>query len=305
MEINLCIKINCFIFVSTLKYNTMSTVQKILNKTNLNWSVRTENVVTESGIILEGYNAIVREDTNVPLSVRSDSYYPYQNQELVELLDRVSGQTGLEIHKGGFFGDGQKVFVQLKSNDLRLGNDRIEGYLTGINSFDGSTSLAFGPSNITISCQNKFFASFRELNSKVRHTKNMVVRVDEICRSLESVLDEEKIVFDNIVRLSETRFDDIIKDKVTRELFGITKEVDLKDMDSISGVTRNKLSRFYVDLSGELRGKGDNLWGLFSGITKYTTHSMGKDMERNTENKMFGVYGKREKEIFNKLVELV
>ena len=167
----MCIKINCFIFVSTLKHNTMSTVQEILNKTNLNWSVRTESVQTESGIILDGYNAIVREDTNVPLSVRSDSYYPYQNQELVELLDRVSGQTGLEIHKGGFFGDGQKVFVQLKSNDLRLGNDRIEGYLTGINSFDGSTSLAFGPSNITISCQNKFFAAFRELNSKVRHTK--------------------------------------------------------------------------------------------------------------------------------------
>ena len=76
-------------------------------------------------------------------------------------------------------------------------------------------------------------------------------------------------------------------------------------MDSISGVTRNKLSRFYVDLSGELQGKGDNMWGLFSGITKYTTHSMGKDIDRNTENKMFGVYGKREKEIFNKLVELV
>jgi hypothetical protein len=282
-----------------------SRVVEILNKSNLNWNVKTEKVVTESGVVLDNFSALVREDTNEPLSVRSDSYYPYQNYELVELLDRVSGLTGLSIHNGGSFGGGKKVFIQLKSNNLRIGNDRVEGYLTGINSFDGSTSLAFGPSNITISCQNKFFASFRELQSKVRHTKNMVVKIDEICRSLESVLDEEKIVFDNILKLSETRFDDIIKDKVTRELFGITKEVDLKDTDSISGVTRNKLSRFYVDLSGELQGKGDNMWGLFSGITKYTTHSMGKDTERNTENKMFGVYGKREKEIFNKLVELV
>ena len=282
-----------------------SRVVEILNETNLNWNVKTEKVVTESGIVLDNFSALVREDTNEALSVRSESYYPYQNYELVELLDRVSGLTGLSIHNGGSFGGGKKVFIQLKSNNLRIGNDRVEGFLTGINSFDGSTSLAFGPSNITISCQNKFFASFRELQSKVRHTKNMVIKVDEICRSLEGVLDEEKIVFDNILKLSDTRFDDIIKDKVTRELFGITKEVDLKDMDSISGVTRNKLSRFYVDLSGELQGKGDNLWGLFSGITKYTTHSMGKDMERNTENKMFGVYGKREKEIFNKLVELV
>lgn len=179
-------------------------VVELLNQTNLNWNVRSEKVQTESGLILDGYNALVREDTNVALSVRGEGYYPYQNHELVELLDRVSGLTGLSIHRGGFFGDGQKVFIQLKSNNLRLGNDRIEGYLTGINSFDGTTSLAFGPSNITISCQNKFFASFREMQSKVRHTKNMVMRVDEICRRLEGVLDEEKILFDKIVRLSET-----------------------------------------------------------------------------------------------------
>jgi hypothetical protein len=271
-------------------------VVELLNQTNLNWNVRSEKVQTESGLILDGYNALVREDTNVALSVRGEGYYPYQNHELVELLDRVSGLTGLTIHKGGFFGDGQKVFIQLKSNNLRLGNDRVEGYLTGINSFDGTTSLAFGPSNITISCQNKFFAAFREMQSKVRHTKNMVMRVDEICKRLDGVLDEEKILFDKIVRLSETPFDQAIKDSVTRKLFNIDKDVDLNDMDSISGVTRNKLSRYYVDLNGELQTKGDNLWGLFSGVTKYTTHSLTKN--DNTEAKMFGVYGKREKEIF-------
>lgn len=297
---------NCITFVEqnrNIMNESNPRVLEILNETNLNWNVKSDKLITESGITLDGYTALVREDTNVPLSVRSESYYPYQNYELVELLDRVSGLTGLSIHKGGFFGGGQKVFIQLKSNNLRVGNDRVEGFLTGINSFDGTTSLAFGPSNITISCQNKFFAAFREMQSKVRHTKNMVIKVDEICKRLEGVLDEEKIVFDNILKLSETRFDDIIKDKVTRELFGINKDVDLKDMDSISGVTRNKLSRFYVDLNGELQGKGDNLWGLFSGITKYTTHSLSKN--DNTEAKMFGVYGKRELGIFNKLTELV
>jgi hypothetical protein len=201
------------------------------------------------------------------------------------------------------FGDGQKVFIQLKSNDLRLGNDRVEGYLTGINSFDGSTSLAFGPTNITISCQNTFFAAFRELNSKVRHTKNMVVRIDDICRGLENVLVEEKKIFDSIVKLSEIRFDDLIKDNVTKKLFNIKKDVDLRDDEAISSVTRNKLSRYYIDLNGEIQDKGDNLWGLFSGVTKYTTHSLTKN--DNTETKMFGTYGKRELAIFNELVELV
>jgi hypothetical protein len=278
-------------------------ITEILDKSNLNWKVRTEAITTESGILLDGFNAIVRDDINKPLSVRSDGYHPYQNYELIELLDRVSQQTGLELKKGGHFKEGARVYVQLKSNDLKLGNDRVEGYLTGINSFDGSTSLAFGPSNITISCQNSFFAAFREMNTKIRHTKNMVIKVDEVCRSLEGVLQEERKVFDSIVQLSETRYDDLFKDNVIKKLFNIEKNINLKDVESLPTVTRNKLSRFYIDLNGELQGKGDNLWGLFSGVTKYTTHSLSKD--DNTEAKMFGVYGKREQGIFNQMVELV
>jgi hypothetical protein len=192
-------------------------VTELLNKCDLNWKVKSEGIQTESGILIEDRRALVREDNGAVLSVVSDNYYPYQNEELMELLHRVSGKTGLDVHKGGSFRDGARTFIQLKSNDLKLGNDRIEGFLTGINSFDGSTSLAFGPSNITISCQNKFFAAFREIGTKIRHTKNMVVRIDEVCARLDGAVEEEKEIFSNIVKLSETRFDDIIKDRVTRK----------------------------------------------------------------------------------------
>jgi hypothetical protein len=221
-------------------------------------------------------------------------------------LDNVSRQIGLPIHRGGYFGDGGKVYLQLKSNDLKLGDDRIEGYITGVNSFDGSTSLAFGPSNITISCQNSFFAAFRNLDTRVRHTKNMVLRVDEICRALELVMEEEKTMFNDIVKLSETRINVNDKDWVTKLLFDLKKDADLNNLEEIPTVTQNRLSRFHIDLNGELKEKGDNLWGLFSGITKHTTHTLNKgNLEKNQENKMFGVYGQRERVIFNKLVELV
>jgi phage/plasmid-like protein (TIGR03299 family) len=281
-------------------------IQDVLNQTDLNWTVREESLTTESGIIIPKQKAIVREDTNKVLSIHGEGYYPYQNHQLIELLDKVSQQSGLEIHRGGSFGDGQKVFIQLKSNDLKLGDDRIEGYITGINSFDGTTSLAFGPSNITISCQNTFFGAFRSMDTKVRHTKNMVMRVDDICRGLEKVVEEESKMFEDIKMLSETRMTKESEDWVTRTLFNIMRDVDLNDEDSISSVTRNKLSRFEVDLNGELKEKGGNLWGLFSGVTKYTTHSMNKgDETKNMENKMFSVYGQREREIFKELVEMV
>jgi len=280
-----------------------SRVQDVLTQTDLNWTVSQQTLTTKSGIEVPNHLAIVRDDTQQVLSIHGDGYFPFQNYQLVELLDKVSNQIGLPIRGGSYFGDGQKVYLQLKSNDLKLGTDRIEGYITGINSFDGSTSLAFGPSNITISCQNTFFAAFRNLDTKVRHTKNMVLRVDEICHGLEGVIEEEKVMFDDIKRLSETRFSKETEDWVSKLLFNISKDVDLKEVDSLSTVTQNRLTRFYVDLNGELKEKGDNLWGLFSGVTKYTTHSLTSGS--NSENKMFGTYGNRERQIFRELVELV
>jgi len=278
-------------------------IKTLLDQTNLNWNVRTESIQTESGITIKDKIALVREDTNDIVGVHSDGYRPFQNQELFELLDKVSNMTGLELTKGGCFKEGRRVYVQMKSADLRLGTDLIKGYLTGINSFDGSTSLAFGPSNVTISCMNSFFAAFKQLNTKVRHTKNMVIRIDEICKGLEGVLEQEQVMFGDIKRMADTRFDEVIKESVTRQLFGIKPEVDLYDNDAISTNLRNKMSRFYIDLNGEIQEKGDNMWGLFSGVTKYTTHSLSKG--DNTEAKMFDIYGDREKKIFSDLVELV
>lgn len=280
-------------------------VEEILNKTNLNWTVRSEEIQTESGIIIPDHKALIRDDNDHVLSIRSKTYTPFQNEELVELLDRVSGMTGYEIKTGGSFSGGGKVYVQLKSDNLILGDDVVEGYLTGINSFDGSTSLAFGPSNVTISCKNTFFASFREIKTRVRHTKNMKVQVDEICQRLENAQKEEKKIFEKITRFNETPFDDVLKQKVTKMLFDIDPKLDLTkvdDLEEISTRTQNNLSRFYVDLNGELQQKGETMWGLFSGITKYTTHSLKGEM---MENKMFGQYGKRELSIFNHMTELV
>lgn len=280
-------------------------VSDILNASNLNWTVRKEKVITESGLEIPKQFAIVREDTNTVFEkTMGENYYPYQNHELAELLDKVSGMKGMAIHRGGEFKNGQRVYIQLKSNDLTLGTDRIEGYLSGINSFDGSTSLAFGPSNITISCQNTFFAAFREMNTKIRHTKNMTIKVDEVCRALDVVLEEEAKTFENIRLLSDIRVGANNIDSVMRTLFDIERGVSLHDEELISSRKRNQMEQFQFDLTNEMRQKGDNLWGLFSGVTKYTTHSVS---DGNTfEGKLFqNAYSQKEQKIFHELVSLV
>lgn len=221
---------------------------------------------------------------------------------MMEILDRISGKMGLPLHKGGYFGQGEKVYIQLKTQDLNVGTDKVKGYLTCVNSFDGSTSLAFGHSNLTISCQNTFFANYREMANKVRHTQKMHERIDIICMQIEDVLRAEQKIFQNITRMSEVRIDQKVRDMVLERILNLDKEERLADLTTLSTRKKNILSDLEVNIAGEVQDKGGNLWGLFSGITKYTTHSLKGD---SNENKLFGVYGRREREVFAELSQLV
>ncbi len=284
--------------------------KKFLIEAGLDWKVVTETMqTTVSGVIVPKAVALFRDDTQQFLSVRGEGYEVYQNEQLIDLLLKVSEQTGLQLHKGGFFGNGEKVFLQLKSDDFKLGNDRIEGYITGVNSFDGTTSLAFGPSNITISCQNSFFAAFRELKTKVRHTKNMVIRIEDILKQLDKSLVEEKRIFETIQRMSEVESTVLHKDMVIRQLFDIKPNVLLTDEEQVSTYKRNRIELLNGSIAHQTNEKGNTLWGLFSGVTHYTTHVMGRDDNNgekdNSEEKLFGHYGNRERNIFHQMAELV
>ena len=293
----------------------------ILRQANLDWSVRTEKLVaahsgleTDSiAVIREGRNLIqpdgnLKIENDVILGVHSSSYVALQNTEMMEILDRVSGQMGLPLHKGGYFGNGEKVYIQLKTQDKTLGRDMVKGYLTCVNSFDGSTSLAFGHSNLTISCQNTFFANYREMANKVRHTMNMHTRIDLLCIQIEGVLQMEQKIFTQIERMSETRITPKVKELALSKLLNLSKEETLADLSTLTTQKKNLLSSLEVSINGEINGwgnglaKGDNLWGFFSGITHYTTHNLKGDAN---ENKLFGRFGNREREVFADMGELV
>lgn len=276
-------------------------IEKILNEAALNWTVRTETLQTESGIILNDKIAIIRDDTNIVIGDHGKGYVPYQNEELLELLFKIAHHTGLELHTGGSFRDGGKVYIQMKSDDLRLNNDKIEGFITGINSFDGSTALSFGTSHNTVSCSNTFWMVYKKLQTKMKHSINMKPKIELILQNIDKLIQEEKENFRIIERMADVKLTDEVKDLVVRKLFDVAREDRL---DELSTNKKNKIANFHIDLNGELTTKEDTLWGLFSGVTKYTTHTMKKNGD-NTEGKLFGNTGKKEREIWHELAAMV
>jgi hypothetical protein len=220
---------------------------------------------------------------------------------MAELLLTLSQSAGLPIHKAGLLGNGSKVYIQLKTNDLNLGNDQVRGFLTAVNSFDGSTSFAFGHSTLTISCMNTFFGAYRQLDAKVKHTKSMQVRIENLIRTSEVIRTEELKNFELIRKLASTPITREMVAETFMTMFNVKVEDLVAKSDSISTRTLNNVHRFQTAMETELATKENTLWGLFSGVTRYTTHMLAE----KEESKMFGSIATKERHLFTEFAKSV
>lgn len=271
-----------------------------MQKTKLHWSVREEMIQTASGIVIPDKKAIIRNDNDVILGTHGKSYSVFQNEQMFELLHKISQSTGLEIHRGGYFGQGEKTYIQFKSEDLKIGNDKVEGYLTGINSYDGSTALCFGASTLTVSCTNTFYGVMKSLSNRMRHTTNMMANLDMYLQRIEESLQEEQIIFHHIKRFSETEISQADIQFILRNTLDIGRD---EKMDDLSTRKKNLLSDLQANIHTEVAQKGENVWGLFSGLTRFTTHSL-RGKKSADENKLFGRYGEKELQAFQRFAEV-
>lgn len=281
------------------------TTKELLEKYGLNWNVSKQPLILPSGSE-SGFYGIVREDTQKVFTTCKEGYEPYQNSELLELVNESAKNVGLSVTNGGKFKDGGLVYLQLNTGSVRgigINNDTIDKNITAINSHDGSTALRWGITNITISCRNTFWSAYRSLKNSVKHTQSMRGRIDAIAREIEKVQQVEEDLYSTFFKFAEV--------KATKE--HIQKAVSLTlDIDMIGG-KKSELTQYEVnrlnDLSSsiarEMKQKGDTVWGLFSGVTRYTTHLMpGGDVNRQ-QSKAVGMGYDVDNKVYSHFAELV
>lgn len=254
-------------------------VATLLDRFGLRWEVSKQPL--KHDLLPEGeatgFYGIVRNDTGKMFSACKEGYVPYQNSELAELLIRISEKTGFDIHSGGSFNGGGKVYLQLNTGNQisDIGKDRtsVKGYVTGINSHDGTTSLKWGNTNITISCQNTFASASRVLKQSARHTASIHDRVEQSIREIMGIAEQEKSIFETFIKLSEIP---ATKDNIARIVNQVTNvDINLKPSQAekeYSTYAINRSQELLSSISREMSGKGETLWGLFSGVTHYTSH---------------------------------
>lgn len=283
---------------------------EILDRFGLNWTVEKTPLVLPDGHQTPFFG-IVRTDTKQTFTTCKDSYVPFQNSELAEMLIRLSEKTGYKIHSGGLFNGGGKVYIQLESpNKIQgIGENRttVNGYLTGLNSHDGTTALKWGETNITICCRNTFMSALKAVKNSARHTESIHGRVEAAIREIQGLVAAETSLFDTFIKLSEIPVKKENFAKVVNQVTGVDITLTGNEREGkYSTYQLNRTNELLQSISREIKQKGETLWGLFSGVTNYTTHVMPVPSRENarTESIYSGSAYSVNNEAFNLVSEM-
>ena len=229
------------------------------------------------------YYGLLNSNSGNFINTVKEGYTVSQNAEVVELVLRgMQGFGELSVSKAGSINDGRKVYIQLAIEGMsKVGNDSIKRYVTIIDSNDGSTGLGVGIGDLTMSCQNQFFSFYRSGQAKMRHTASLETRLREIpsliSLALENSLRQIDMYNDFVkVGVSDKNVHDMVKFQV-----GISKLSSVGDIADASGKVSNAMEKLYEMIRVEVAQKGKNVWGLHSGVTRWTTHEKSAPRREN------------------------
>ena len=290
--------------------NTMSkgqTIVDLLEQHDLFWNVKKTPLITPEGDET-GFYGTQREDTKEVFATVKDGYQVLQNWELAEMISEAAGRFDMNVSRGGHFKGGARVYLQIETGNLiGIGdnNDTVKKYLTAINSHDGSSSIAFGMTNVTVSCDNVFHKVARTAGmDKIRHSVSMRENIEIMMRQFELIKEQEKSLYEKFRRMASVGMTSNDTIKVVQAVTGVdmrTKATEASDLYSTYQMKNTE--QLMARINQETAQKGDTLWGLFSGVTSYTNRDMRKPNRSNSlmESKLQGGAHKADNRVFNLL----
>lgn len=223
------------------------------------------------------YFGLINSKTNEVINTVKEGYTVSQNDEIVELVLRGMESFGnaLSVQKAGSLNGGRKVFMQLAiEGESKVAHDTIKRYVTIIDSNDGSTSLSIGIGDLTMSCSNQFAKFYAKGEAKFRHSASLVDKLKSIPQLIELALSESLKQIEVYNRFASTPVSKALAHDLVKALIGFDRTASVKELSEKSTRSINIMDKLYSHIEREMADKGQNVWGLHSGVTSYTTHEM-------------------------------
>jgi len=265
-------------------------------------------------ITTKDFGLVQTRSKEVLNSVKS-GYSVSQNSHVIRLaLLGSDAFTNLKVYRAGSLNGGRRVFIQLEiEGEAHIGNDMVKQYITILDSNDGTSSLCVGIGDETASCANQFFYFYKKGMAKFRHSASMREKMKEIPQLIELALLQSIKMAKLYEDFQSTPCSRELAHGMVRKLLGYNRLSNKEDLEELSPRKTNQINSLYDNIYGEMDGddknggqpKGENFWGLLSGVTRWTTHDKAAPKRPNgrLEGIMLGTNYKANQEALNFILE--
>jgi phage/plasmid-like protein (TIGR03299 family) len=249
--------------------------------------------IAEDGhpIRVDGYVANVRSDGTI-LGVVGSGYVPVQGDEAFGFLSALCQSGEVIVHTAGTLDGGRKAWIQcLAANAFRIAGEASEehrGYVSFMNSFDGSTKVGAITGATRVVCQNTYNAAIRGASGSYwfKHTSDVMTRVAEARLALkigqQYWSELERIGNMAILRpFSDRQFAEVIDAVVpVPDAAGRKRDNAERERETINQLWRD---------SATVRNVAHTAWAAVNVFTEFSDHHIrSRETERNSvaENRL-------------------
>lgn len=202
-------------------------------------------------------------------------YSPFQNENLCELLNAITDQSGGVFDTAGSLHHGRQVFVTMKLPDTMLigGIDPIALNLAALNSHDGTAAIRLLVTPTRVVCANTQAMALANARSSfsIRHTANAAGRVQEARDALQltwTYLDAFQAEADRMIQTTLTgpRFDRVIS-----QLWPTPPAIASNRIKTAHADRRDTLHTLFADAATNADIRGTR-WSGLQAVGEYLDH---------------------------------
>jgi phage/plasmid-like protein (TIGR03299 family) len=275
-----------------------------LENSKLDWLVTSKPLTylhNGEQLAVEGFKAIVRQDTGYVLNVCKESYEIIQNQVLFDLIENALDGVKHKITCAGSLFNNRKAFISvtLESNqDYVVNRDQFQNYLTFTTSHDGSLALCVYDTSIRVVCNNTLQMSLNskgKLDLRVMHTKGSQAKIANMAQVLETTFEKRDEFYSAYADLMLAKIDE---QTAYNSLVGF-----VNTSDKVLSTKAKNIADSMFDLFQSGKGNAGNTKAdLLNGVTEYYTHNATDNLSKSLQSNEFGSYAKKKMEFFDNVV---
>lgn len=255
----------------------------------INWVAQKKSIgvrIDGSYKVTPNFNAMVRSDNNEVLSIVKKCYNPFSNEEFMDMTHELSRISEFAIQGFQEIKDGKIILGYLKNadKDFTVAGCKIEDYLVFGNSFNCETALFTASSSVVLRCMNQYGRIHQLV--RIIHRTNMQEKVKELTRYFENYFVAQKAMYAAMNHMADVKIDPAIIEEMINFVLKLDK---FETKDEIPPQRLRKVEEMRESINAEIIDLGDNAWGLFNGVTHFTTHKLSGRLQNDTIGNIYGV----------------